>query len=64
MESLYETSPDIVPKPHNWGTFQMEAPETYFFLCHFIDMTDSMTDNMTKTHAKSRPVLRQTRKAP
>lgn len=49
MESLYETSPDFVPKPHTWGKFQMEAPETYFFLGDFIDMTDSMTDNMTKT---------------
>ncbi|KAI4641635.1 hypothetical protein J4E93_007733 [Alternaria ventricosa] len=44
IASLYEISPDFVPKPHTWGKFKLEAPETYFFLCDFIDMTNTLPE--------------------
>ena len=44
MISIYEISPDFVPKPHTWGKFKLEAPETYFFLCDFIEMTNTLPE--------------------
>ncbi|KAH6860865.1 hypothetical protein BKA58DRAFT_443645 [Alternaria rosae] len=44
MTSLYEISPYFVPKPHTWGKSKLEAPETYFFLCDFIDMTNPLPE--------------------
>jgi len=33
-----------VPKPLAWGKFDSGDPETYFFLCDFIDMTNDLPD--------------------
>jgi protein-ribulosamine 3-kinase len=44
MSSLYQNSPGFIPKPLAWGKFKMKAPETYFFLCDFINMTNDMPD--------------------
>ncbi|KAB2101247.1 hypothetical protein AG0111_0g10247 [Alternaria gaisen] len=44
MNSLYQNSPGFIPKPLTWGKFKMKAPETYFFLCDFINMTNDMPD--------------------
>ncbi|KAL8785848.1 MAG: hypothetical protein Q9195_008472 [Heterodermia aff. obscurata] len=38
MQELYKVVPSFVPKPHGWGKFQLESPETHFFLCDFIEM--------------------------
>ena len=35
MSELYKILPSFVPKPYGWGKFQLESPETYFFLCDF-----------------------------
>ncbi len=44
MTELYNTMPELVPKPHCWGKFSTTAPETYFFLAEFIDMSDRAPD--------------------
>ena len=43
MKALYKLSPDFVPQPLGWGTYQSD-PKTHFFLCDFIDMTDELPD--------------------
>lgn len=32
--------PTFVPKPHAWGKLNVESPDTYYFLCDFIEMSD------------------------
>lgn len=44
MSELYKTMPSFVPKPHAWGKYQAENPDTYFFLSQFIDMSDRVPD--------------------
>jgi fructosamine-3-kinase len=44
MTALYNTAPDFAPKPYTWGTFRQGAPETHFFICDFIRMSDDMPD--------------------
>lgn len=44
MSKLYNTMPSFVPKPHSWGKYRAEDPETYFFLSQFIDMSDRVPD--------------------
>ncbi|KAH7128208.1 Fructosamine kinase-domain-containing protein [Dendryphion nanum] len=44
MSELYKFAPNFVPKPHSWGRYASEDPETYFFLVDFVDMKDCMPD--------------------
>jgi fructosamine-3-kinase len=44
MSELYKTMPTFIPKPHSWGKYRVESPETYFFLSQFIDMNDRVPD--------------------
>ncbi|KAL9116942.1 MAG: hypothetical protein Q9187_006527, partial [Circinaria calcarea] len=44
MTELYNTMSTLVPKPIAQGKFKRESPETYFFLCEFIDMSDQVPD--------------------
>ena len=44
MTELYKTVPTLVPQPHAWGKFKTEQPDTYFFLCDFIDMRNQLPD--------------------
>lgn len=44
MCELYKTMPSFVPQPHTWGKFGISTPETYFFLCDFIDMNNKLPD--------------------
>lgn len=44
MSELYKTMPSFVPKPHSWGKYRAENPDTYFFLSQFIDMSDRVPD--------------------
>lgn len=44
MTELYKTMPSFVPEPYAWGKFQISNPETYFFLCQFIKMSNDMPD--------------------
>ena len=44
MSELYKTMPSFVPKPHSWGKFHGENPETYFFLSQYIEMSDRVPD--------------------
>ena len=44
MTELYKTMPSFVPEPHAWGKFHMSNPETYFFLCEYIEMANDMPD--------------------
>lgn len=44
MTELYKTMPSFVPKPLAWGKFRLRSPETYFFLCDFIEMTNDLPD--------------------
>ena len=44
MTELYKTMPSLVPKPLARGKLQSESPETYFFLCDFVDMSDQLPD--------------------
>jgi hypothetical protein len=34
MSLLYSITPDFVPKPHAWGTYE-RLPQFHFFLCDF-----------------------------
>ena len=44
MTELYKVMPSFVPEPYAWGKFQMSNPETYFFLCEYIEMANDMPD--------------------
>ena len=44
MTELYKTMPSFVPEPYAWGKFQRSNPETYFFLCEYIEMANDMPD--------------------
>ncbi|RYN35641.1 hypothetical protein AA0113_g1281 [Alternaria arborescens] len=61
MSSLYQNSPGFIPEPLTWGKFKMKTPETYFFLCDFINMTNGMPDpvqfcaKLAELHRTSEP---------
>ena len=44
MRELYKTMPSLVPRPHAWGKFKLQEPDTYFFLCDFIEMRNQLPD--------------------
>ena len=44
MKEIYKTTPSLVPKPHAWGKFKAPEPETYYFLCDFIEMKNQLPD--------------------
>ena len=44
MCEMYKTMPSFVPKPYTWGKMTLISPETYFFLCDFIDMSNKLPD--------------------
>jgi protein-ribulosamine 3-kinase len=43
MKMLHSTSPEMVPKPIDYGTFKTD-PDTHFFLCQFVDLYDELPD--------------------
>jgi fructosamine-3-kinase len=44
MSALYQTMPELVPRPHSWGEFSTSSPEMYFILIEFMDMSDQMPE--------------------
>ncbi|KAL8643914.1 MAG: hypothetical protein Q9226_008042 [Calogaya cf. arnoldii] len=44
MCELYETAPNLVPKPYTWGSLNVSNPHTWFFLSDFIEMTNQHPD--------------------
>ena len=60
MKALFATSPDFMPRPHDWGSYK-SIPDTHFFLCDFHDMVEELPEitNFTKSvaelHRKSLP---------
>ena len=44
MTELYKAMHSFVPEPYTWGKFKLPSPETYFFLCAFIDMSNKLPD--------------------
>ena len=44
MVALHATTPSFVPTPLTWGKLHCSDPETYFFLCEFIDMNICLPD--------------------
>jgi len=61
MTALYATSPEFVPKPYAWGSYQ-SLPDTHFFLSGFHDMIeelppdiDSFTKRLADLHRSSIP---------
>ena len=44
MNELYKAAPTLVPKPHAWGQLNVSNPDTYYFLCDFIEMTSQPPD--------------------
>ena len=43
MKAMHALSPDFIPKPIAWGTYET-IPDTHFFLCQYRHMTDAMPD--------------------
>ena len=44
MCELYKTAPGFVPKPYTWGKLNVSSPDTFYFLCDFIEMTNQDPD--------------------
>jgi fructosamine-3-kinase len=44
MSELYSVAPNFVPEPYTWGKLNVSNPDTYFFLCEFIEMTINNPD--------------------
>lgn len=44
MCELHKTAPKFVPKPYTWGKLNVSGPDTYYFLCDFIAMTNQTPD--------------------
>jgi protein-ribulosamine 3-kinase len=57
MTTLHSAIPDATPAPIAWGTYSSD-PDTHFFLCNFIDMTDEIpnpqifTSKVAEFHTK------------
>ncbi|KAL8667688.1 MAG: hypothetical protein Q9202_000543 [Teloschistes flavicans] len=45
-ENFFKTAPRFVLKPYTWGKLSVSNPETYYFLCSFIEMTDQAPDSV------------------
>lgn len=46
MCELYKTAPRFILKPYTWGKLNVSNPDTYYFLCGFIEMTDQAPDSV------------------
>jgi protein-ribulosamine 3-kinase len=44
ITTIYNLIPSFVPKPLAWGKFELASPDTYFFLCDFVEMSTDMPD--------------------
>jgi fructosamine-3-kinase len=44
MTELYKTCPNFIPKPYTWGKLSVSSPDTYYFLCDFIEMINQNPD--------------------
>jgi protein-ribulosamine 3-kinase len=44
ITTIYNLIPSFVPKPLAWGKFKLASPDTYFFLCDFVEMSTDMPD--------------------
>jgi protein-ribulosamine 3-kinase len=44
MSAIYSVLPSFVPRPIAWGKFQKSPPETFFFLCDFLEMDRELPD--------------------
>ncbi|MCJ1384246.1 hypothetical protein MMC17_007362 [Xylographa soralifera] len=44
MNELYKAAPNLVPKPHAWGQLTISNPNTYYFLCDFLEITGRNPD--------------------
>lgn len=44
MKEIYKFMPSLAPKPYAWGRFKLAAPETHFFLCEFLNLSNDMPD--------------------
>src|SRR3954452_18533326 len=58
MNAIYSVSPDFVPEPLAWGTYESPShPQTYFFLCTFHDLIEGphmlFPEKLAKLHKKS-----------
>ncbi|CAI6336637.1 unnamed protein product [Periconia digitata] len=59
MCELYKNAPDFVPEPYAWGKLNVAHPETYYFLCDFIEMTsqnpdpDQLCTKLARLHQES-----------
>ncbi|KAJ5657797.1 Fructosamine/Ketosamine-3-kinase [Penicillium longicatenatum] len=60
MRELYNANPNFIPKPHAWGKFNISNPDTYYFLCDFIEMSNMTPDpvqfatNVVQLHQASK----------
>ena len=43
MSAIYDTVPDLAPRPIAWGTYET-LENVHFFLCDFHEMTDALPD--------------------
>jgi protein-ribulosamine 3-kinase len=43
MTHIHDTVADLAPNPIGWGSYAT-VPDTHFFLCSFVDMTDDIPD--------------------
>ncbi|KAH4029375.1 hypothetical protein HBI55_120970 [Parastagonospora nodorum] len=61
MSLLHSITPDFVPRPLDWGTYEA-LPQFHFFLCDFHDMTEedpeieSFTSSVARLHKASLPL--------
>lgn len=44
MKELYGISPDMVPKPHSQGLYEMDGCNVYFFLSEYIPISDQLPE--------------------
>lgn len=44
ISTIYNLIPSFAPKPLAWGKFRLAVPDTYFFLCDFVEMSTDMPD--------------------
>jgi protein-ribulosamine 3-kinase len=44
ITTIHNLIPSFVPKPLAWGKFKLASPDTYFFLCDFVEMSTDMPD--------------------
>ncbi|RKK80378.1 hypothetical protein BFJ68_g17722 [Fusarium oxysporum] len=44
MNELYMVAPNLVPKPHAWGQLTVSNPETFYFLCDYLETSSQDPD--------------------